>query len=305
MLYVILSQRKTFMEGTYGTLTEVILAVFQHEQTSILSLDKICQDVASPDLKLDNGKGIPVPCTTISRRRISSILSSSEFFIRAGAPRSCQWALRPQNPLFLSNGALASSIEQTLTEHGPIPTSEFVTLSGLAGSNECVFSHFFLSHPDEYTQDEEGRWWFANQPKPIIQQFENVVLALLSAFQTLNKECSIEELHWYLCLATTDGNKRISRRKISRELSRRTDLFKHVSRAKYSLIQATRPPPTPQIDFNAEFNTIICPSKCVEEPSLNLGFMLDLPQCETPPSICNDAFDPSEFFGLGFTCSFD
>ena len=297
------NQKKKKMEGTYSTLTEVILAVFKHENTSILSLDKICQDVASPNLKLDNGKGIPVPCTTISRRRISSILSSSEFFIRAGAPRSCQWALRPQNPLFLSNGALASSIEQTLTEHGPLPTHEFVNLSGLAGSNESVFAHFFSSHPDEYTMDEEGRWWFANQPKPIIQQFENVVLALLFAFQKLNKECSIEELHWYLCLATTDGNKRISRRKISRELSRRTDLFKHVSRAKYSLLQATRQPPTPQIDFTSDLNSMVLPTKCPDEFSFN--FLMDLPQCETPPTAYNDAFDPSEFFGLGFTCSFD
>lgn len=287
------------MEGTYTTLTEVILAVFQHEQTSLLSLDKICEEVASPDLRLDNGKGIPVPCSTISRRRISSILSSSEFFIRAGPPRSCIWALRPQNPLFLSNGALASAIEQTLTEHGPIKTSDFVTLSGLAGSNESVFTHFFESHSDEYTMDDNQKWWFANQPKPILQQFENVVVAILAAFNVLSKECSIEELHWYLCLATTEGNKRISRRKISRELSRRTDLFKHVSRAKYALIQ------TESCAFHPSFTQEPSQTKNFEPPQLNLNFALDIPQCETPPVISSEFFDPTEFFGLGFTCSFD
>lgn len=287
------------MEGTYSTLTEVILAVFQHEQTSLLSLDKICEEVNSPDLRLDNGKSAPVPCTSISRRRISSILSSSELFIRAGPPRSCIWALRPQNPLFLSNGALASAIEQTLTENGPLLIEEFVTLTGLAGSNESVFQHFFLSHPDEYSMDTENRWWFANQPHPVRRQFDNVVVAIVHALNVLGPETSIEEIHWYLCLATTDGNKKISRRKISRELSRRADLFKHISRAKYSLIQ-----PTEQKPVRATIPEPII-STFSEPKTFSFDFSYDIPQCETPPCALYDRFDANDFFGASFTCTFE
>ena len=147
--------------------------------------------------------------------------------------------------------------------------------------------------------DKDNRWWFANQPQPIRQQFENVVVAIVHALHALGQESSIEEIHWYLCLATTDGNKRISRRKISRELSRRTDLFQHISRAKYSLLQ----PQQNQFPRKVIPEPII--SKVFEPAPLTMDFQYDFPQCETPPCVNNDIFDANDFFGLSFSCNFD
>ena len=255
------------MEEQYSTLTEAITAVFHREETSLLSLDKICQALQSPNLFLSTSNGM-TPCSSISRRRISSILSSSDVFVRAGPPRSCMWALRPSNPLFLSDGALLSCISTILAENGPLTVKSIVEKGDLSGATVQIIRDFLLTHTSEYSicckttddyyryilqgqgsqiqqtqlpiaQDENGDdvWWFTGQPLPQRMEFESVISALMKAFELLNRDASIEEVSWVLCLSTLSQNKKISRRKISRELSRRPDLFQHISRAKYSLIK--------------------------------------------------------------------
>lgn len=247
------------MEEQYSTLTEAITAVFHKEETSLLSLDKICQVLQSPTFFLSSSSGM-TPCSSISRRRISSILSSSDVFVRAGPPRSCMWALRPSNPLFLSDGALLSCISTILAENGPLTAESIVEKGDLSGATVQIIRDFLVTHQSEYSicckttdeyyhyitrmveesQDPENGddvWWFTGQPLPRRMEFESVISALLKAFEILNRDASIEEVSWVLCLSTLSQNKKISRRKISRELSRRPDLFQHISRAKYSLIK--------------------------------------------------------------------
>jgi len=223
------------MEQSFETLSEAISYVFRQEQTSLLSLDRICEVLSSPNLFLVSKNQGPVPCTSITRRRISSTLSSSELFIRAGPPRTCLWAIRPHNPEFISDGAIASSIEQMLTENGPMTLQEFVNRTELSGAHLPLFENFLREHKEDYSQDSEGKtWWFSGQPLPLEKEYETLCQAITSAFIVFPDGASVEELHWYLCLSKV-GSKKITRRSISRELSRHQDLFIHLSRARYNI----------------------------------------------------------------------
>lgn len=221
------------MDHTFETLCDAITYAFRAEQTSLLSLDKICEVLERPSLFLNSKSQGLIPCSTVTRRRISSTLSSSDLFIRAGPPRTCLWAIRPNNPSFISNGAIASSIEQMLVANGPMRTEEFVEKTDLTGAHLPLFERFLNEHPDEFTQQSDGLWWFAGQPRPERRDFGNLTQAITSVFDCIT-EATVEEIHWRLCLSTV-GGKMITRRSISRELSRRQDLFIHLSRAKYAL----------------------------------------------------------------------
>lgn len=296
------------MGERFSTLTEAITAVFKSEQTSLLSLDRICQSLSNPDWVICSGSNGDIPCSSISRRRISSILSSSDLFVRAGPPRSCMWALQPSNPLFANDSALCSHIEQILTEHGPLTTEEIVTFSQIPEANETIIDEFLKAQTQSFTLQANNRWWFENQPYPLEYRFDSVIGALLFAFETLNRDASIEELNWFLCLSVDCKGQKISRRKISRELSRRPDLFSHISRAKYSLINKSSssrkivktsiqevPMPTISHDF-AMFDD--------SKADLTLNWKdiepINIQLCETPPSISNEIFDAQDFFSIGF-----
>lgn len=305
------------MGERFSTLTEAITSVFKDEGTSLLSLDKICQALSNPDWVISMGNNGDIPTSSISRRRISSILSSSDLFVRAGPPRSCMWALQPQNPLFSNDSALLTHIEQVMTEHGPITTDEIVTFSELPEANESNINEFLTSHPQNFTLHPNNRWWFANQPYPLEYRFDSVIGALLFAFETLNRDASIEELNWFLCLSVDGKNQKISRRKISRELSRRPDLFSHISRAKYSLINKSHEPKKamlnklPHIQFPppviTPMPTISQDFALFDDPKIGLNGNwgdpdpLTIQICETPPTVSNDFFDPQDFFAIGFT----
>ena len=223
------------MEQSFETLSEAITFVFKQEQTSLLSLDKICEVLNSDNLLLISKNQGPIPCSSITRRRISSTLSSSELFVRAGPPRTCLWAIRPHNPQFISDGAITASVEQMLTNNGPMTLQQFVEQTELSGAHLPLFERFFNEYKTEYQYNNENQtWWFINQPIPIEKEYDTLCHAILSAFEQFPNGTSVEELHWFLCLSTV-GSKKITRRSISRELSRRQDLFLHLSRAKYTL----------------------------------------------------------------------
>lgn len=227
------------MNEHFATLTEAITYVFQKEKATILSLDQICQGLSQPNLFLQTSQGLTL-CTSISRKRVSSILSSSEIFTRAGPPRSCMWSLKPSNPLCLSDGAILTCINQILTENGPLTIESIIEQGDLSEATPQMIEDFLNSHDTKYQIQPDNSWWFANQPLPRKWKFDSVVSALTKSFEILQHEASIEELNWLLCLSTLPQGKRISRRKISRELSRRPDLFQHISRAKYSLISTEK-----------------------------------------------------------------
>jgi hypothetical protein len=126
----------------------------------------------------------------------------------------------------------------------------------------------------------------------------------------------VEELSWFLCLATVDGTKQITRRSVSRELSRRTDLFQNLSRARYRLIEgdpgmddgrriAEMPPPPPppglfHIDMGPSVPAIPKPEFSPPMPS-DPSESGDFPP--RPPD--DDVFDPFNFFNRDFPFSFD
>ena len=74
--------------------------------------------------------------------------------------------------------------------------------------------------------------------------FENMNTALQYAFQHFPNGASVEALHWFLCLSTILKAKTITSNSVSRELSRRPDLFVHLVCAKYSLNRSNIPVPT-------------------------------------------------------------
>ena len=225
-------------EAVFDTMSDAIAYAFRHEQTSLLSLDRICHVLLRPNLYLRHkSDGTTIPCSSLTRRRISSTLSSSDVFMRAGPPRTCVWALRPNNPLFLSDGAIAASIENILTRHGPIKLDQFATLTDLQGADAQMYEAFITEHPQEYERGDDGRYWFAGQKHPSQGTYESINQALVAAFREFPEGASVEQLHWFLCLSTVGGTKAITRRSVSRELSRRSDLFVHCARARYRLIE--------------------------------------------------------------------
>jgi hypothetical protein len=224
------------IEHVFETLNEAIVYAFRQEQTTLLSLDRICALVQSPNLFLNAKKEGMIPCSSIVRRRISSTLSSSELFTRAGPPRACLWAIRPSNPLFLSDGVISSSIEQMLMSSGPMTLEQFAQNTQLNGADFRLFERFLDDHSSEFARHPDSTYWFTGQPRPIQRDFESISHALAFALTLSSDGASVEELTWFLCLSTVNTFKTITRRNVSRELSRRTDLFEHLSRARYTLI---------------------------------------------------------------------
>lgn len=265
------------IEHQFDSLYEAITFAFRQEQTSLLSLDRICQVLQNPNLYFTSKSQGLVQCSTVTRRRISSALSTSELFVRAGSQRTCLWAIRPHNPLFLSDGAILASIEQMLTENGPMTVDQFVNATQLAGADINLYNRFIREHEHEFSQGEDGTYWFKNQPRPQARDFESISSALVFAFNEFPQGASVEELHWYLCLSTVSHIKKITRRCVSRELSRRTDLFSHLSRARYILLRA--------LQANQEQNPVAMP---IQNPAMmpNPGIpILPMKQPSSLPSI--------------------
>jgi hypothetical protein len=262
----------------FDTLNDAIVFAFRQEQTSLLSLDRICAIVQSPNLFLNAKKEGLVPCSTVVRRRISSTLSSSEMFVRAGPPRTCLWAIRPSNPLFLSDGVISSAIEQMLTTSGPMTLEQFAQSTQLNGADIRLFEKFLSDHSSEFARHDDSTYWFTGQPLPIQRDFESISHALAYGLSLSPEGASVEELTWFLCLSTVNTFKTITRRNVSRELSRRTDLFEHLSRARYALI-ANRPIDEPPAQPLAVMPTVFPPPPMFQIPQpQQMPFHIPQPQ---------------------------
>jgi hypothetical protein len=223
------------------------------------------------------------------------------------------WAIRPHNPLFLSDGAISSSLEQMLTNNGPMTLEGLVTASQLNGADINLFERFLNEHPTEFTIGPDGTYWFTDQPRPIRRDFESICHALVYALSCFQEGASVEELSWFLCLATVDNSKLITRRCVSRELSRRVDLFQNLSRARYRLIENETGMPTipegspellpvpPPPVFRIELNP---PPPPMPKPEFSPPPASDPADFTQRPSE-DDVFDPFNFFNRDFPFSFD
>lgn len=144
------------------------------------------------------------------------------------------WAIRPNNPLYQCDAAIASSIEQMLTEHGPLTVPELVNLTQQMGADDNLFNRVLGVHADEFTiNPDDGKIWFSMQPLPIRCDFENVDQAITFAFSIFQNGATIEELRKFLCLATHHGIP-ISRLCISHALFEKPDIFVQVQRGRYA-----------------------------------------------------------------------
>lgn len=144
------------------------------------------------------------------------------------------WALRPNNPLYQCDAAIAASIEQMLTEHGPLTVPELVNLTQQMGADDNLFNRVLGVHADEFTiNPEDGKIWFSMQPLPIRCNFESVEQALSFAFTIFQNGATIEELRKFLCLATHQGVP-ITRLCISHAFVQRPDIFVQIQRGRYA-----------------------------------------------------------------------
>lgn len=269
------------IDHKFENISDAVNYVFQFEKTSLLSFDRICEVLKNDNLYYVSKKQGIIPCSSIPRRRISFILSTSDQFVRAGTEGTCMWQLKPHNQHYLSDATIRGFVEQVLTLNGPMTIEQIQNSSGFSGADETVYQRFFSANMSYFTSTDEGYYWFANQPFPQKNNFENINMALVYAMNEFQNGASIEEVHWFLCLSTINGAKTITRRSISRELSRRPDLFLHVSRARYILNKTENNKNDVIKSFeNDKFN-------------VNLNDML------TDVDQNDDFFDPSSFFNNG------
>ena len=255
------------MEQTFDSLASLISFVFKQLQTSLLSVEKIHEYIIQNDFRVQIEKNGVIPSSNVSKRTLINELTRNDLFV---STNSNFWALRPNNPLFQCDAAIATSIEQMLTEHGPLTVQELVELTRQMGADEQLFNRVLSVHSDEFTiisshqhvptffggaqgqrEENEGRIWFKNQPLPIRADFGDVEQAIDFAFTLFPKGASIEELRNFLCLATHNGIP-ITRICISHTFVQKPDKYVQIQRGKYAPADspaAKEPPPdinTPQ-----------------------------------------------------------
>jgi hypothetical protein len=227
--------------------------------------------------------------------------------VRAGPARAALWAIHPTNSLFLSDAALTGSIHQMLTAHGPLTIEQFALLTELTGLDCQILETFMQQHTAEYTRESDGSFWFAGHTRPSPCNFDSMGHALLWAFSEFPEGASVEEMHWLLCLSTVGGTKKITRRSISRELSRRTDLFAHASRARYIPLRNVEVVPQfAQMEMemqvmNTEPNRQTFPSVVWgDSGTMGQESLQIMPAAPCPVHEEEDEFNPFTFFNGGF-----
>lgn len=221
------------METEFESLIEAICFAFREKQTSCLGLDAICEVLSSPNLFIKHKvKGL-IATSSIPRRRISSALSGCDRFERAGSAHSTRWALRIHGEQTVSDVEVCTSVENTLTDIGPTDSEN---LASSLGIDQEFLLKVLQRHSDEFTLIENG-WWFTDTPLPLREDYPTMAHAIFIALKSFPEGATVEQLHRVLCLSTVVGKKRITRRSVSRELSRRPKMFHHVSRAQYALCE--------------------------------------------------------------------
>ncbi|KAH0792016.1 hypothetical protein GPJ56_004091 [Histomonas meleagridis] len=165
---------------------------------------------------------------------IANALDSSDLFVRAGNSHNKTWALRPNNPLFQCDAAIAVTVEQLLSQSGPLSLEQLVSAINLPGADVTIIERVLAVHSNEFTQLPSGCIWFSNQPQPVASEFDNIEQALVFAFNFFPEGATVEELSWFLCLSKHNGLP-ITKMCISHELVRRSDLFVQIHRLKYAI----------------------------------------------------------------------
>jgi hypothetical protein len=122
------------MDGEVVPSLEVLLVhIFRQLQTPLLTTDKIVDFLSQSDLLVPiDGDGI-LPASAVHRRLILTALTNSDQFVRSGPALVQTWALRPNNPVFQNEVAIAASIEQFLSKNGPATFDQIVAAGDSPG----------------------------------------------------------------------------------------------------------------------------------------------------------------------------
>jgi hypothetical protein len=270
---------------SFDTLESLLIFVFRQLETPLLSLDKIVDFLSHSIHSVPvEGNGI-VSAGAVPRRLVLSTLSNSERFVRAGPPHSQGFALRLINPLFQCDASVAASVEQLLTENGPMTLDEFRSSPNFPASNVQLFERVFSVHSTEFTPLADGRIWFVNSPLPVQAAFDTIEEAVVFAFTIFTDGATPEDLRRFLCLARcTEGA--ITRIAVAKVLSAKPDLFIQIQRGKYAIAgspAAQIPPPLP-------------PGTIASSTSPSRTLPVEMEDAEDP-------FNPESFFGGGFSFS--
>jgi hypothetical protein len=188
---------------------------------------------------------------------------------------------------------------------------QFAQSTQLNGADIRLFEKFIAEHASEFTKHADNTYWFTGQPRPIQRHFESIRHALAYALSLSPDGASFDELTWFLCFSTVNTFKTITRRNVSRELSRRTDVFEHLSRARYALI-ANEPIDAPLEKPPAMLPAVFRPAPLFHLPStpFHITPPFTLPASDPPAQRSSgltgeEEFDPFSFFGQDFQFAFE
>jgi hypothetical protein len=181
-----------------------------------------------------------------------------------------------------------------LTAKGPMTLQQFVAATELSGVDGALFERFLSQHAHLFSKGRDDTYWFTGHQRPVARNYDGLTSALLYALGCFSSGASVEELHWFLCISTVGGTKTITRRSVSRELSRRSDLFVHVSRARYTLV--------PQAARRAR--SLPAGSRPPSDLVQNTGNALPIPMIGDHISIMNEPMSPDHGMADAFDDDF-
>jgi hypothetical protein len=223
------------MDGeVFPSLELLLVHVFRHLQTPLLTTDRIVDFFACSNLLVPiEGDGI-LPASSLHRRLILNALTSSGQFVRSGPAHLQMWALRPNNPFFQNEAAVAASIEQFLSKNGPATIDQILAAGDYPGLLREVYQKVLDLHTDEFASLPDSRVWFRDAPVPARAAFESVQAAIEFALTVYTAGATIEELRRFLCLSSSQGVP-ITRLAVAQEIAAKPQLFVQVQRGKYAM----------------------------------------------------------------------
>jgi hypothetical protein len=205
-----------------------------------------------------------------------------------------------------------------LISNGPMTLEQFAHTTQMNGADIRLFERFLTEHSSEFTRHPDNTYWFTGHRRPVQRDFESISHALAYALSLTPEGASVEELTWFLCLSTVNTFKTITRRNVSRELSRRADLFQHLARARYRLIEnrpieelPAKQLPLPPTLFAPPPPPVQRPVSQLQLPPQQVYPPFNLPAPDPPiqkgPTTGNgeEDFDPFSFFGNEFQFAFE
>jgi hypothetical protein len=238
------------MDGELFPSLELLLVhVFRQLQTPLLTTDRIVDFLSRSSLLVAiEGDGI-LPASSLHRRVILSALTGSGQFVRSDPAHGQTWALRPNNPFFQNEAAIAASIEQFLSKNGPATLDQILAAGDSPGPVREAYRKVVDLHTGEFAPLPDGRVWFRGAPVPARAAFDSVRAAIEFALTVYTAGATIEELRRFLCLSVSQETP-ITRLAIAQELAAKPQRFAQVQRGKYAIAGSDGPwdlpvPPAP------------------------------------------------------------